>query len=205
MLAETTAELVAEQSRLQLELQCQSPEASAALEEAVVSWTTRCEQLQEQLSVSAAVAATSDSRMKKAESIVNDAISSHAATRENLVRLEESNAQLSRQLTDAEHRLQHQGEQVGELQAEHQRQLASVEEDRTQTELEWNKALDEAEAREAIALANAATAEEECEEHKAQLLQQLKETRATAEALEKRLREFVDVAAAAAAAAEAEH
>ena len=197
--------MVTEQSRLQLELQRQSPEASAAIEEAVVGWTTRCEQLQEQLDESAAAAAASDSRTKKAESIADSAISSQAATRENSAGLEESNAQLSRKLTNAEHQLQHQSEQVGELQAEHQRQLASVEEERLVDERDWNKALDEAEAKEAIALAEAAAAEQECEEHKAQLLQQLKETQAAAEVLEERLREFDDVAAAAAAAAEAEH
>ena len=209
-----------EQSRLQLELQRQLPEASAAREEAVVGWTTRCEQLQEQLDESTAAAAASDEQVgelqaehrRELASVEEDRLvdlrnwtEALNATRENSARLEESNAQLSRQLTNAEHQPQLQSEQIGELQAEHQRELASVEEDRLVDERDWTEALNEAEAKEAIALTEAAAAEQECEEHKAQLLQQLKETQAAAGVLEERLREFDDVAAAAAAAAEAEH
>ena len=205
---------LAEQSRLELGLH-QQPEAVAALEDAVAGWTARCEELVEQQNMSAAVVDNANARVEKAEKIMHDALSSHSATREAAANLEESNAQLSRQLTAAEHRLQSQQdrvdeltgveEQVEELQAEHLQQLAAAERDREQTEDEWHEALDAAEARENILLAEAAAAAEDCERHKAQLQQQLKEARAVAEALEKQLREFDETAAAATAAAEAEH
>ena len=219
-LAQTAAELVAEQSRLQLELQRQLPEASATHEEAVIEWKMRCEQLQEQLDDSTAAAAVSDERVSDLQAEHRRALASVEedrleglrnwsdaldSNRENMSRLQEAEVQLSRQLTDAEHQLQLQGEQIDELQAEHQRELASVEEERLKDERDWTDALNEAEAKEAIAITEAAAAEQECEEHKAKLLQQLKEAQAAAEVLEARLREFDDVAAAAAAAAEAEH
>ena len=216
---------LAEQSRLEMELH-QQPEAVAALEDVVAQLTARCEQLQEQQGMSATVVDNANARVKKAEDIMNDALSSHSATREAAANLEENNAQLSRQLADADHRLQLQlervdeltlvEEQVEELQAEHllqlaaveqdrDQQLAAVEQDRERTDDEWHEVLDAAEAREAVYLIDAATAAEDCEKHKAQLQQQLMEARAVASALEKQLREFDETAAAATAAAEAEH
>ena len=223
-LCEERAKL-AEQGRLEMELH-QQPEAVAALEDVVAKLTARCEQLQEQQGMSATVVDNANARVKKAEDIMNDALSSHSATREAAANLEENNAQLSRQLADADHRLQLQLErvneltlveaQVEELQAEHllqlaaveqdrDQQLAAVEQDRERTDDEWHEVLDAAEAREAVYLIDAATAAEDCEEHKAQLQQQLMEARAVASALEKQLREFDETAAAATAAAEAEH
>ena len=219
-LAQTAAELVAEQSRLQFELQRQPPEASATHEEAVIEWKTRCEQLQEQLDDSTAAAAVSDERVTDLQAEHRRALASAEAdhleglrnwsdaldsNRENMSRLQEAEVQLSRQLTDAEHQLQLQSERIDELQAEHQRELASVEEDRLRDESDWTDALNEAQANEAIAITEANDAEQECEEHKAKLLQQLKEAQAAAEVLEARLREFDEVSAAAAVAAEAEH
>ena len=223
-LCEERAKL-AEQGRLEMELH-QQPEAVAALEDVVARLTARCEQLQEQQGMSATVVDNANARVKKAEDIMNDALSSHSATREAAANLEENNAQLSRQLADADHRLQLQSErvneltlveaQVEELQAEHllqlaaveqdrDQQLAAVEQDRVRTDDEWHEVLDAAEAREAVYLSDAATAAEDCEEHKAQLQQQLMEARAVASALEKQLREFDETAAAVTAAAEAEH
>ena len=219
-LAQTAAELVAEQSRLQLELQRQLPEASATHEEAVTEWKMRCEQLQEQLDVSTAAATVSDERARDLQAEHRRALASAEgdrleglrnwsnaldSNRGDMSRLQEAEVQLSQQLTEAEHQLQLQGEQIDELQAEHQRELASVEEDRLKDESDWTDALNEAEAKEAIAITEANDAEQECEEHKAKLLQQLKEAQAAAEVLEARLREFDEFSAAAAVAAEAEH
>ena len=219
-LAQTAAELVAEQSRLQFELQRQPPEASATHEEAVTEWKTRCEQLQEQLDVSTAAATVSDERARDLQAEHRRALASAEgdrleglrnwsdaldSNRGDMSRLQEAEVQLSRQLTEAEHQLQLQGERIDELQAEHQRELASVEEDRLRDESDWTDALNEAEAKEAIAITEANDAEQECEEHKAKLLQQLKEAQAAAEVLEARLREFDEFSAAAAVAAEAEH
>ena len=218
-LAQTAAELVAEQSRLQFELQRQPPEASATHEEAV-EWKTRCEQLQEQLDESTAAAAVLNERVTDLQAEHRRALASAEAdhleglrnwsdaldsNRENMSRLQESEVRLSRELTDAEHQLQLQSERIDELQTEHQRELASVEEDRLRDESNWTDALNEAQANEAMAITEANDAEQECEEHKAKLLQQLKEAQAAAEVLEARLREFDEVSAAAAVAAEAEH
>ena len=201
-------------TRLELEHPRPQPEASTSLEEAlaeVARGAARCEELQEQLSLSSAAAGNAESRAKKAESNMSDAIAAHAVTRASSANLEESNAQLSRQLTGAEHQLQlHQDrideltmveEQLEQLHAEHRQQLAVAEDERLHVEVQWHHALDEAEAKEAVALANAAVAAEACEKHKAQFQEAL----ADVESLEEQLRRFDEVAADAATAAETEH